>query len=68
MSDLETLIVMYKAHYFVIRVIKVEEEKYYILSILANYPVLKEMEYYYQKLVEWGVDTSLEEMNKLSII
>ena len=68
LSDFKTVIIKYRAHYFLIRAIKIDEEKYFILSILAPAPVSKEMEYYYEKLIEWGVNASIEELNKLTLI
>ena len=68
LSDFKTMIVKYRFHYLLIRSIKMNEEEYFILSALAPFPVSKEMEYYYEKLIEWGVDASFEELQKLRLI
>ena len=68
LSAVDSVKIKYKEDYILMRNIEMGDGTQFILAVLTKIPESEDVEKYYDQLLDWAVDNSVAELEKLSSI
>jgi len=68
LSDFSSMVIKFKEDYIICRSINIKEGTNFILAILSKLPESEDVEKYFSQLLNWAVDNSANDLEKLASI
>lgn len=68
LSDFSSMVIKYQEDYIICRNITLKEDTHFILAILSKLPESEDVEKYFRQLLDWAVQNSADDLEKLASI
>lgn len=68
LSEAQVMKIFYKKDYIICRNIVINSQTSFLLAVLSKLPESNDVEKYYDQLIAWATENSLEDLKKLSSI
>ncbi len=67
LSDIESMRIKYKEDYIIMRnIIMPDDKNQFLLAVLSKLPESEDVERYFDQLIDWAVENSQDDLEKLS--